>query len=141
MKKVLFSGTDNTITTDLMLAILRVFTGLAMAFGHGINKVPPSDGFIKNTGELGFPFPTFFAYAAGYSEFFGAILLALGLLSRPAAFLVSATMFVAGFINHAGDPFGRAEKAYLYFLLRLVYLVLGSGKFSLDYLIRRKLHI
>jgi len=141
MKKALFSGTDNTITTDLMLAILRVFTGFAMAYGHGIKKVPPSEGFINHIGDLGFPLPTFFAYAAGYSEFFGAILLACGLLTRPAAFLVAATMFVAGFINHADDPFGSAEKAYLYFVLGLVYMVVGSGKYSFDYLIRRKLNI
>ena len=124
-----------------MLAMFRIFAGLAMAFGHGIRKLSPSDGFINSVGEMGFPMPTFFAYAASYSEFFGAILLALGLFTRPAAFFVACTMFVAGFIRHAEDPFGTAEKAYLYFAIALIYMVIGAGRFSLDSIARRKLNI
>ena len=141
MKKLLFSGTENSITTDLMLALFRLFAGLSMAFGHGIKKVPPSEGFIEHTGDLGFPLPEFFAYAAGLSEFAGALLLAFGLFTRPAAFFLAITMFVAAFINHAGDPFGNAEKAYIYFAIAILYLVLGSGKFSVDNMVRRRLNI
>ena len=141
MKKLLFSGTENTITTDVMLALFRVFAGLSMAFAHGIKKVPPSEGFIEHTGDLGFPLPEFFAYAAGLSEFGGALLLAFGLFTRPAAFFVAMTMFVAAFINHAGDPFGNVEKAYLYFAIAVIYLVLGSGRYSLDSLARKKLNM
>ena len=141
MKKLLFSGTENSITTDLMLALFRLFAGLSMAFGHGFKKVPPSEGFIEHTGDLGFPLPEFFAYAAGLSEFAGALLLAFGLFTRPAAFFLAITMFVAAFINHAGDPFGNAEKAYIYFAIAILYLVLGSGKFSVDNMVRRRLNI
>ena len=141
MKKLFFGGTETTITTDLSLAMLRIFVGLAMAFGHGLRKLPPSEGFIKGTAEMGFPFPEFFAHMAGYSEFFGGIFLALGFMTRPAAFFFSATMFVAGFIRHADDPFGSAEKAYLYFIIGLVYLILGAGRLSLDQVIRRRLNI
>lgn len=141
MKKLLFGGSETSVTTDLSLALLRIFVGLAMAFGHGIRKVPPSEGFINGTADMGFPFPTFFAYAAGYSEFLGGIFLALGFMTRPAAFFISATMFVAGFIRHADDPFGSAEKAYLYFIIGLVYLILGAGRLSLDQVIRRRLNI
>ena len=141
MKKLLFSGTENSITTDLLLAMFRIFAGLSLAWAHGIKKLPPSEGFIEHTGDLGFPFPEFFAYAAGLSEFAGALLLAIGLFTRPAAFFVAITMFVAGFINHAGDPFGNAEKAYLYFAIAMIYLVLGSGRFSADSRVRRRLNI
>ena len=141
MKKLLFSGTENALSTDLMLAVFRIFAGLSMAFGHGIKKVPPSEGFVEHVGDMGFPSPEFFAYAAGFSEFGGALLLALGLFTRPAAFFVGITMFVAAFINHAGDPFGNVEKAYLYFAIAVVYMVIGSGKFSLDSWIRRKYNI
>ena len=141
MKKLLFSGTENSITTDLMLSLFRLFAGLSLALAHGYKKVPPSEGFIEHTGYLGFPFPEFFAYAAGLSEFAGALLLAFGLFTRPAAFFVAITMFVAAFINHAGDPFGNAEKAYIYFAIAILYLVLGSGKFSVDNWARRRLKI
>ena len=141
MKKLLFSGIENSITTDLMLSLFRLFAGLSLALAHGAKKVPPSEGFIEHTGDLGFTLPEFFAYAAGLSEFAGALLLAIGLFTRPAAFFVAITMFVAGFINHAGDPFGNAEKAYLYFAIAMIYLVLGSGRFSTDSWVRRRLNI
>ena len=141
MKKLLFSGMENSITTDLMLALFRVFAGLSLALGHGINKVPASEGFIEHTGKLGLPWPEFFAYAAGLSELAGALLLVFGLFTRPAAFFISITMFVAGFINHADDPFGKAEKAYLYFAIAILYLVLGSGRFSADSWIRKRLNV
>jgi putative oxidoreductase len=141
MKKLLFSGTENTITTDLFLALLRIYIGFSMAFAHGIKKVPPSEGFIEHTADLGFPAPFIFAWSAGLAEFACGIFLALGLFSRPSAFFVALTMFVAGFINHAGDPYGSAEKAIMYFVIAIVYLALGSGRYSLDSLFRRKLNI
>ena len=141
MKKLLFSGTENSLTTDLMLALFRVFAGLSLALAHGFKKVPPSEGFIEHTGDLGFPMPEFFAYSAGLAEFAGGLLLAFGLFTRPAAFFVTITMFVAGFINHAGDPFGTAEKAYIYFAIAILYLVLGSGRFSADSWVRKRLNI
>ena len=123
------------------MALFRLFAGLSMALGHGIKKVPPSEGFIEHTADLGFPFPEFFAYSAGLAEFGGALLLAFGLFTRPAAFFVALTMFVAGFINHAGDPFGTAEKAYLYFAIAVLYLVLGSGRFSVDSWARKRFNV
>ena len=112
-----------------------------MAFAHGIKKLPPSEGFIEHTGDLGFPIPLVFAWSASLAEFAGALLLAFGLFTRPAAFFVAATMFVAGFINHAGDPYGNAEKAIMYFAIAVVYLVLCSGRYSVDSFFRRKLNI
>jgi len=141
MKKLLFSGTENSITTDLVLALFRLFAGLSLGLVHGMGKFPPSAGFIEHTESLGFPFPVLFAYGAALAEFIGSLLLAFGLFTRPAAFFVASTMFVAGFINHADDPFATAEKAYLYFAIALIYLVLGSGRFSADNWLRRKLNI
>lgn len=141
MKKLILSATENAFTTDVMLALFRIYVGLSLALAHGMGKVPPSEGFIGHTADLGFPFPTFFAWAAGLSEFLGGILLALGLLTRPAAFFIAFTMFVAGFINHGDDPFGSAEKAYLFMGLGIVYMVIGAGRLSLDHFVRRKLNI
>lgn len=141
MKKLLFGNIENTLTADFVLTILRVFAGLSLMLAHGAGKIPVSDGFIKHVGEIGFPVPVFFAWAAALSEYVGSLLLAVGLFTRPASLFVAFTMFSAAFINHAGDPFGSAEKAYLYLVISLVFLVLGSGRFGLDSIIRRKLNI
>lgn len=118
--------------TDLGLLLLRLFAGPALALTHGINKLPPSDRFVAGVVEMGFPAPMFFAWAAGIAEFGGGLLLALGLLTRPAAFLILVTMLVAAFIRQAGDPFAEREAAMLYAAVAVLYLVAGPGRFSLD---------
>ena len=119
--------------------VLRVFAGLAFAFGHGLGKLPVSDGFIEATAGMGFPFPAFFAWAAALAEFGGGLLLAAGLLTRPAAFLALLTMLVAAFIRHAEDPFGRKEKALLFAAIWTYFLFAGPGRYSFDELIQRRL--
>ena len=137
--KWLTSGiTLNQNLLNAGLLLLRVFSGVAMAFAHGINKIPPSAGFIEVTGKLGFPFPAFFAWSAGITEFFGGILLALGLLTRPSALFLSITMFVAFFMRHAGDPFSQKEKAFLFLILFIFFLIAGSSRPSLDNTIRSR---
>ena len=141
MKKVFFGSIENSISTDLVLAIFRVFVGLSMMLAHGAGKVPVSDGFIEHLESLGLPMPVLLAWAAAFSEYIGALLVALGLFTRPAALMLAITMFVAAFVNHAGDAFGVAEKAYLYFAISSMFVILGSGRFGLDSAIRRKLNI
>lgn len=121
---------------DIGLLVLRLMAGLAMAFAHGINKIPPSEGFIGGVEALGFPFPVFFAWSAGLAEFVGGLCLAIGLLTRPAALLLAFTMAVAFFLRHAGDPFGDKEKAFLFGGIALLYLLAGAGRFSVDALLR-----
>jgi len=121
---------------DLGLAAFRIFAGLAMAFGHGITKVPPSEGFTGLVEGLGFPVPGLFAWLAGISEFFGGLLMAAGLLTRPAALMVVGTMAVAAFLQHAGDPFGDRELALLFMFSALFFTMAGGGRYSLDAFLR-----
>lgn len=122
---------------DIGLLILRLGSGIFMAFGHGLHKVPPSEGLINEVGELGFPLPAFFAWMAGCSEFAGGILIALGLFTRPAATLWIITMATAAFLSHADDPFGTKEKALLFFVIGLCIFFTGPGKYSIARLLFR----
>ena len=126
------------IYTDAGLLVLRLSAGLFMAFAHGLGKMPPSEGLIKSTGELGFPLPFFFAWMAGISEFLGGLLIALGLFTRPAAFLWICTMGTAAFLRHADDPFSSKEKALLYLVIGLCLFLTGGGKYSLSKLLFNK---
>ena len=118
INKLLFSGTViNSFAANIGLAGLRIFTGLSMAFAHGVGKIPPSEGFTKGIADMGFPAPNWFAWAAGLSEFGGGILIALGIMTRPASFFLGVTMFVAAFIRHAADLFMRKKKALLFLSL------------------------
>jgi putative oxidoreductase len=138
IKRVLFGYTPIlNENVNFGLLILRLFAGLSLAFAHGINKIPPSDGFVNGISEMGFSGPSFFAWISALTEFAGGILLAIGLASRPAALFIGINMGVAAFLRHADDPFSGKEKAMLFLVIALVFFVTGAGKYSFDKLINR----
>ncbi len=139
LRKLLVGGDGGrSATADAGLLLLRVVFGLTLAFGHGLAKLPPPAAFVEGVGAMGFPLPGAFAWAAALAEFGGGLLLALGLLTRPAAALVAVTLLVAAFVSGAGQPFGERELALLYLAAALALLLTGSGRFGLDALFRRR---
>jgi putative oxidoreductase len=133
---------------DIGLLLARVSLGAMMAIGHGYGKVwhdgtfGPPQMMIDGVAQMGLPMPTLMAWLAAAAEFLGAILLALGLLTRPAALMLVINMSVAAFVAHGGDPWfmggGRAkEPALLYLIPFALFLFTGAGRFSIDALLRR----
>lgn len=123
---------------DVGLAVVRVLAGVAMAINHGADKIRDPSKIIGGAEGMGFPAPTFFGWMAALSEFFGGILLALGLATRPAAFFVGCTMFTAAFVAHARDNFKTREAALLFLSVAVLFLLVGSGRYGVDALLRRK---
>lgn len=123
---------------DLGLLIFRLFIGLAMAFAHGMGKVPPPDMLVDGVAAMGFPLPVVFAWAAALSELIGGLLLAAGLFTRPAALSLGFTMAIAAFMAHAADPFDKKEMSLLYLAACVLLFFQGAGRFSLDRIIRKK---
>lgn len=117
---------------DWGLLSLRVFAGLALALAHGVGKVPPSAGFMEGVARMGFPAPALFAWAAAITESVGGLLLAVGLLTRPAAIFILINMLVASFLVQAGDPFLERELALLYAGVAVLYALSGPGRLSVD---------
>ena len=137
LNTILFGRPQPPSTADAGLLILRVGVGLAMAFAHGLGKIPVSEGFVGATAALGFPFPVLFAWAAALSEFLGGLLLAVGLVTRPAAFFLACTMATAFFVQHGADPFGDKELAFVYLVASLALLAAGPGRYSVDRSLQR----
>lgn len=128
--KRLLKATDEA---NIMYAVLRVFIGFGMAT-HGYSKLFENLGdFSKFVGTLGFPVPVVFGFLAAFSEFFGAIMLAAGFLTRINAFMICFTMCVAAFMAHTG--FSEGELALLYLFASLLFVAKGSGKYSVDRLL------
>jgi len=79
--------------------------------------------------------------AAGVIEFFGGLLIAVGLLTRAAGFLASGEMAVAYFLSHAPKGLwpivNGGERAVLYCFAFLFVAAHGGGIYSLDALVRR----
>ena len=112
-----------------ILGIMRILYGIMMA-SHGAQKVLGAFG--------GTPpgVPPFLQYGGGGIELVGGVLLALGLFTRPAAFLLSGLMAFAYFIGHAPKGFwpivNQGELAIIYSWLALYYAAAGPGAWSLD---------
>src|SRR5688572_15808452 len=125
--RILMSGPGGaTPLADFGLLVTRLGVGLIMAFGHGLSKVwrdgsiGPPEQLVQGVDAMGFPAPTAFAWAAALTEFLGALLLALGLFTRPAALALTFNMAVAAFVAHRKDPLfatgtGPAKEAALMF--------------------------
>lgn len=83
------------------------------------------------------------AILAGSAEFFGGLLLIVGLLVRPAAFVLAITMVVAIVAVHLQNGLFMANNGYEFGLALLVVsvaLVLrGAGSLSADHLLLAQL--
>ena len=120
------------------LGALRIVAGY-LFMAHGTTKLfqLPYVEMFANVPLLSL------AGAAGILEVFGGALLVLGLLTRPAAFVLSGLMAFAYFIAHASQGnvllplLNGGELAALYSFLFLFISVAGPGAWSLDGYLQR----
>jgi putative oxidoreductase len=72
----------------------------------------------------------------GVIEVVGGVLLALGLFTRPVAFILSGNMAVAYFMAHAPQNFfpvlNGGDAAILYSFIFLYFFFAGGGTWSVD---------
>jgi putative oxidoreductase len=115
-------------------AVLRIGAGL-LFMQHGAQKL---FGWLGGFG--GQPGATAELFSqmglAGVLEFFGGLLIVLGLLTRPVALILVLEMMAAYFIAHhsrGGFPIQNGGELALLFALVFVFLLgNGSGAASLD---------
>ena len=85
---------------------------------------------------------TLMALLAGSAEFFGGLLLILGLLVRPSALVLAITMVVAIFAVHVQNGFFMASNGYEFALALLAVsaalAIRGGGSYSLDGALARR---
>jgi putative oxidoreductase len=135
MTKALFN--PRYLNADLAAFLMRlVFGGLFVYYGY--NKIVAYDQILPMFGNIiGIGSKLSFNLVI-FAEFFCGFLIMIGLVTRFAVIPVFITMIVAYFVAHANDPFQVKNLAFVFLCLSPVVFILGSGKFSLDYLIFRK---
>lgn len=124
-----------------ILSITRFIAG-AMFACHGAMKLFGAFGGMPPGIEI----PWYIYWIAAPIEFFGGILIAVGLFTRPIAFLASGLMAAAYFKGHAfgtgsfvfWPKVNGGEPAVLYCFLFLYIWAAGPGAWALDNLVFRK---
>jgi putative oxidoreductase len=115
-----------------VLSIVRIVTGLIF-MAHGTQKFLsfPAGEYAGSGLALNNPG----AYA-GLIELVCGFLIAIGLFTRPAAFLASGTMAVAYWMAHAPQNFfpvnNGGDAAILYCFIFLYFVFAGPGPWSID---------
>jgi putative oxidoreductase len=118
--------------------LLRVITGLLFAEAGSLSLFGWFGG-MPPSGATAHPFTQIWVGAV--LEVFGGILIALGLCTRPVAFILSGEMAVAYFQFHAPKAFfpvlNHGELAILMCFIYLFMAANGGGAWSLDALVFR----
>jgi len=117
-----------------LLSVLRIVVGL-LFMQHGGQKLlgyPPGGQKVELLSLAGL---------SGVLELGGGVLMLLGFLTRPAAFILSGEMAVAYFKVHAAVAFwpvqNHGELAVVYCFIFLYFAAAGAGPLSVDALRKR----
>ncbi|MFW6080099.1 MAG: DoxX family protein [Gemmatimonadota bacterium] len=117
----------------ISLNVLRILAGL-LFMQHGAQKLFGWLGGMGGGGESAALMSQM--GLAGIIEFFGGLLIALGLFTVPVALVALAEMIVAYFQAHIGQGFwpilNGGEPALLFGAIWLYIAARGPGDFSLD---------
>lgn len=138
IKKVLTSN------HNLSALPLRLIAGIIFAAHGGQKLFAWFGGYgLAGTGQwmesIGLTPGYLMAMMAGSAEFFGGILLILGLLTRPTALVLAITMVVAIFSTHFSNGLFMANNGYEFALsllaISVALMLQGGGKLAVDNII------
>lgn len=141
---------------DALIAIPRIICGFLMTADFGASKFgmpwSPAD---KNLGlfevVFWFPadvaafggifalFPVFFAWMGAFSEAVGGLLLVFGFQTRIFSFLLICTCLVIIFMQQFNNGLWNMLPGLGFLWVNCYTLIMGSGRFGIDYLITKKM--
>lgn len=143
MKNLYFKLTDKLSSSkDLPILLIRLTLAYGLYF-PAMMKMNDIGAIASWFESMGMAAPTLNAYLVTYTEFFGFILLTIGLGTRFIAVPLMIAMLVAIKSVHWENGFDSGENGFeipLYYLVMLLLLFFtGPGRISLDYWIGKKL--
>ena len=113
--------------------LLRVVAGLALVT-HGWGKITNPFGAAGMVEGLGFYPGEFWSLMLAVTEFFGGILIAIGLLTRPASiaamFVLLVTVYFHWIVRSEG--YAGAEKSILWAAIFFYFAIRGGNRHSVD---------
>lgn len=113
--------------------VLRVIAGVLLVT-HGFGKISNPFGAVGMVESLGFYPGVFWSPLLAATEFFGGILIAIGLFTRPASFAAMIVLLVTVYFHGIVKSEGLmgAEKSILWAAIFLFFAIRGSNAQSVD---------
>jgi len=130
------------------LLLVRLYWGWQL-IESGWGKLHNLDRVTQFFGSLNLPMPAQMAVFIACVEFFGGILFALGLFSRMTSLVLTINLIMAyvtadreALFSVFSDPDKfYAAAPYTFLIASAIVLIFGPGKFCVDYLLRRFVHL
>jgi len=127
---------------DISLFILRFLPSYYMFINHGWSKIANPGVNYSEWDRYGTFFTKHFGgfldfanipfgFMASFSESVCAIMVLIGIITQPAAALISFTMLIAALHHITGT--GPPESAWIYFSIFTAISILGPGRYSIDH--------
>nr|WP_315035775.1 DoxX family protein [uncultured Chryseobacterium sp.] len=141
MKKFIYiiTGTNPAGTlTHVSLLIFRILLSIELIVAHGLKKIGVGVSEaeqVPNPLHLPEAFNSLFADAANLVF---PVFVILGFFTRIAVLPILAVTLTGYFILHWNDALLVKDTPFMYSLSYLFLLLMGSGKYSVDYYIRKK---
>lgn len=133
-------ASSSTRAEGTVITLLRVTAGIIF-MAHGAQKLADISGTAQSFAGMGIPYPEYSVYLAIAGELLGGLGLAVGLLTRLAAFGPFCVMLVAIIAAHLRHGLlakdGGFEYPLILGLVSLFFVAHGAGAFSLDALLER----
>ena len=123
-----------TLPLRLALGIVFLMHGAQKLFGAFSGPgIEGTQGFMAS---LGVVLPGFMGIVVAAVEFFGGLLVLLGLFTRYASLLIAINMFFAFLLVHMKNGFfagsGGYEFVFTLFFVAVALMLTGAGKWSLE---------
>ncbi|MGO4831213.1 DoxX family protein [Rhizobiaceae sp. 2RAB30] len=118
---------------DFAETLLRVVAGLALVT-HGAGKIVDPFGAAGMVESLGFYPGAFWSLLLSCTEFFGGLLIAIGLLTRPASLAATIVLLVTVWFHWVtmSQGYPGAEKSILWAAVFFFFLIRGGNRHSVD---------
>ncbi|MBT1159202.1 DoxX family protein [Aminobacter anthyllidis] len=118
---------------DSAETILRLVAGGALVI-HGLGKISDPFGAAEMVEGLGFYPGAFWSLLLSCTEFFGGILIAIGLFTRPAAFAAMFVLLVTVWFHWVtmSQGYQGAEKSIIWAAIFLFFVIRGGNRHSVD---------
>jgi putative oxidoreductase len=134
LSKYIFNAGTTEGNASIGLLILRVLAGLSLFLKHGLEKLTGYSTMVQH-----FPDPIHIgahaslAYAL-LSDGICSALVVVGLVTRPAAFVIVVNLLTVFFLVHHAAFFtsGHVELVALYIAAFATLLFTGAGRLSVD---------